>query len=75
MDESTCQRRWLTIYLNLGEDVIINTWYNHRNNSIQKIQGDDYTNYNPFRFVGSDRQAARIGDDFLVFGEGKHACP
>ncbi|KAJ8656501.1 hypothetical protein O0I10_007824 [Lichtheimia ornata] len=58
-----------------GEDVIINTWYNHRNNSIQKIQGDDYTNYNPFRFVGSDRQAARIGDDFLVFGEGKHACP
>ncbi|KAI9312752.1 cytochrome P450 [Dichotomocladium elegans] len=59
-----------------GEDVIVNLWFNHRDTATQRTTDKtDLDNFHPYRFVGEDRAASKIGDDFLVFGEGKHSCP
>lgn len=58
-----------------GEDIIINQWYNHRSAEIQKDKESDHNSFQPFRYVGLDRQSTKIGEDFLMFGMGAHACP
>lgn len=61
--------------LSLGHDVLINMWGNHRDAKIQRDTIGDHHDFKPFRFVGLDRQSTKIGDDFLMFGQGRHACP
>ncbi|CDH58715.1 predicted protein [Lichtheimia corymbifera JMRC:FSU:9682] len=58
-----------------GDDVIINAYTNHTNPEIQCDGVGDYHEFKPFRFVEKGRQATRVGDDFLFFGQGQHACP
>ncbi|KAJ8660802.1 hypothetical protein O0I10_003445 [Lichtheimia ornata] len=58
-----------------GHDVLINMWGNHRDAKIQRDTIGDHHDFKPFRFVGLDRQSTKIGDDFLMFGQGRHACP
>lgn len=36
---------------------------------------DDLTTFQPFRFVGHDKQVTKAGKDYLAFGMGRHACP
>ncbi|OAD73715.1 CYP5311 protein, partial [Phycomyces blakesleeanus NRRL 1555(-)] len=57
-----------------GEEVLIDIWKNHRD---PEIQNDlkDVEQFKPFRFVSSEKQATKVGEDFLVFGMGRHACP
>ncbi|KAI9249141.1 cytochrome P450 [Phascolomyces articulosus] len=50
-------------------DVLINTWHNHHQG------GDDIGEFNPFRYVDTGYPATKVGDNYLVFGEGRHACP
>ncbi|KAG0227805.1 cytochrome P450 [Mortierella sp. GBAus27b] len=38
-------------------------------------QGEDTTEFRPWRFVGKSKAATKAGADFLPFGMGKHACP
>ncbi|CAO3627512.1 unnamed protein product [Cunninghamella blakesleeana] len=57
-----------------GETVFANTYGNHIDASLQK-NIDDLKNYKPFRFVDAEKNSAKIGDDYLFFGMGKHACP
>ncbi|CAO3650548.1 unnamed protein product [Cunninghamella blakesleeana] len=57
-----------------GESVYINTFANHTDPTIQKTF-DDLTSYDPLRFVNTKKKSTKIGEDFLFFGMGKHACP
>ncbi|CAO3627508.1 unnamed protein product [Cunninghamella blakesleeana] len=57
-----------------GESAYINIYANHTDPNVQKTI-DDLKIYNPFRFVNAEKNSAKIGDDFLFFGMGKHACP
>ncbi|RUP51805.1 cytochrome P450 [Jimgerdemannia flammicorona] len=41
----------------------------------EELQGPDPENFNPWRFVNKNKQASKVGMDFLRFGMGKHACP
>ncbi|RUO96095.1 cytochrome P450 [Jimgerdemannia flammicorona] len=41
----------------------------------EELQGPDPENFNPWRFVNKNKQATKVGVDFLRFGMGKHACP
>ncbi|RUP47566.1 cytochrome P450 [Jimgerdemannia flammicorona] len=41
----------------------------------EELQGPDPENFNPWRFVNKNKQASKVGIDFLRFGMGKHACP
>ncbi|KAG2219510.1 hypothetical protein INT45_002827, partial [Circinella minor] len=50
-------------------DILINLWYNHHNGN------DDLEEFKPFRYVDSGYPSTKVGDNYLVFGEGKHACP
>ncbi|KAG2224161.1 hypothetical protein INT45_000176 [Circinella minor] len=56
-------------------DVLVNFWANHRDKELQKDTIGNHDKFEPFRYVGMGRPSTKIGDDFLVFGEGKHACP
>ncbi|KAI9257383.1 cytochrome P450 [Phascolomyces articulosus] len=58
-----------------GHDVLVNFWMNHRDTDLQKDTIGNYNKFEPFRYVDMHRPATKIGDDFLVFGEGRHACP
>ncbi|KAI8147964.1 cytochrome P450 [Fennellomyces sp. T-0311] len=57
-----------------GHDVYINAWFNHHDSSYEDATGDR-NEFKPFRFVNAGRPSTKVGDDFLLFGEGKHACP
>lgn len=57
-----------------GESVYINTYANHIDPTVQKTI-DDLKEYKPFRFINTGKNSTKIGDDFLTFGMGKHACP
>ncbi|CAO3627496.1 unnamed protein product [Cunninghamella blakesleeana] len=57
-----------------GELVYINVFGNHTDPSLQKVV-DDLKVYKPYRFVNAEKNAAKIGDDFVFFGMGKRACP
>ncbi|KAK3817519.1 MAG: cytochrome P450 [Benniella sp.] len=54
-----------------GQSVIINMKSAHHGPD----QGDDVTEFRPWRFVGKAKSATKAGADFLPFGMGKHACP
>lgn len=59
-----------------GEYVLINTWYNHTADDIQHDNSGGFSDFQPFRYANlQDRQSTKIGDDYLIFGLGKHACP
>ncbi|KAI8147549.1 cytochrome P450 [Fennellomyces sp. T-0311] len=58
-----------------GDNVLLNVWSNHRDSNLQRDIHGNHDTFEPFRFVNTDRPATKIGDDYLVFGEGKHACP
>lgn len=59
-----------------GEYIIINSWYNHRAEEVQQDNTDDHFEFQPFRYANlPDRQATKIGSDYLIFGLGKNACP
>ncbi|KAG2223854.1 hypothetical protein INT45_012727, partial [Circinella minor] len=58
------------------QDVYINYWYNHRDSSYKGATADvELTEFKPYRFVDTGRPSTKVSDDFLLFGEGKHACP
>lgn len=40
-----------------------------------ELQGPDPREFNAWRFLGTDKGAARIGPDMIAFGLGRHACP
>ncbi|KAI9268108.1 cytochrome P450 [Phascolomyces articulosus] len=59
-------------------DVLINSWYNQQSNSwdaMKKDKNEDRTKFTPLRYVNSGYPSTKVSDDYLVFGEGKHACP
>ncbi|KAI9250550.1 cytochrome P450 [Phascolomyces articulosus] len=67
-------------------DVLINFWHNHHNKKEGKYNDvdskhidvneyDDLAEFKPFRYVNTGYPSTKVGDDYLVFGEGKHACP
>lgn len=59
-----------------GEYVLINTWYNHTADDIQHDNSGGFSDFQPFRYANlRDRLSTKIGDDYLIFGLGKHACP
>ncbi|KAI9268107.1 cytochrome P450, partial [Phascolomyces articulosus] len=60
-----------------GEDVLINSWYNQQYDGWEDYKeiNDDRSEFKPYRFLNTGRPSTKIGDDYLVFGEGKHACP
>jgi cytochrome P450 len=36
---------------------------------------DNLTTFEPFRFVNQDKNSTKVGEDYVFFGMGKHACP
>ena len=56
---------------------MINSWYNQQNDEWvdYKDQFGSRADFHPYRFLNSGRPSTKISDDYLVFGEGKHACP
>ncbi|KAF9573969.1 hypothetical protein EC968_007655 [Mortierella alpina] len=38
-------------------------------------QGEEVTEFRPWRFVGKPKAATKVGADYLPFGMGRHACP
>ena len=62
--------------LKIGGDVLINAWYNQQSNSWDELSTvGDRSEFKPYRYVKSGYPSTKVGDDYLVFGEGKHACP
>ncbi|KAF8930583.1 hypothetical protein BGZ58_008168 [Dissophora ornata] len=59
------------IVISKGSSVIINMRSVHQSPE----QGEDVTEFRPWRFVGKTKAATKTGSDFLAFGIGKHACP
>nr|ATF27934.1 steroid 11 beta hydroxylase [Absidia caerulea] len=57
-----------------GERAYVNAYSNHRDGTIQKVT-DNLKSFEPYRFVNQDRNSTKIGEDFIFFGMGKHACP
>ncbi|KAI8394317.1 cytochrome P450 [Radiomyces spectabilis] len=57
-----------------GEEVLINVWQNHKQN-FSKNSNEDYSKYVPMRFLGQDKQATKVSEEYLFFGLGRHACP
>ncbi|KAF9355986.1 hypothetical protein BGX34_010163 [Mortierella sp. NVP85] len=55
-----------------GSKVIVNMHSVHQNGS---LQGEDPTEFRPWRFVGKSKAATKASSDFLAFGMGRHACP
>ncbi|KAI8580337.1 hypothetical protein K450DRAFT_238040 [Umbelopsis ramanniana AG] len=55
-----------------GEHIYFNSWDVSR---ATDLQGEDAEDFQPWRFVQSNKQAVRIGEDHITFGMGKHACP
>ena len=51
-------------------DVLINLWHNHHEG-----EDPDMGEFKPFRYVNTRYPASKVADNYLVFGEGKHACP
>jgi cytochrome P450 len=50
-----------------GESAVINMKYAHHGPE----QGEDVTEFNPWRFVGKPKAATKVGTDFLSFGMGR----
>ncbi|KAG0293723.1 hypothetical protein BGZ98_002054 [Dissophora globulifera] len=54
-----------------GNIVIMNLLSAHYGSD----QGEDVSEFRPWRFVGKSKAASKAGADFLPFGMGKHGCP
>ncbi|KAF9897486.1 hypothetical protein BX616_005516 [Lobosporangium transversale] len=59
------------IMISKGSTVIINTRPAHQSSE----NGEDVTEFRPWRFVGKNKAATKVGMDYLPFGMGRHACP
>nr|ANH61882.1 CYP5311B1 [Absidia caerulea] len=57
-----------------GENVFINFYANHHDEKLQKV-ADNLGKFEPYRFVNQDKNSTKVGEDFVFFGMGKHACP
>ncbi|KAF9355985.1 hypothetical protein BGX34_010162 [Mortierella sp. NVP85] len=55
-----------------GTRVTCNGWSVHQT---QETQGEDPTEFRPFRYVGKNKAATKAAPDFLPFGLGRHVCP
>ncbi|KAG0242724.1 hypothetical protein BGW41_003620 [Actinomortierella wolfii] len=55
-----------------GRTVASNLRSTHRD---EDLQGADPKEFRPWRFVGKNKSATKVGPDFLNFGMGKHGCP
>ncbi|GJJ75559.1 hypothetical protein EMPS_07917 [Entomortierella parvispora] len=60
------------MYISEGAKVIINNHSVHQN---MEMQGEDVSDFRPWRFVGKTKNATKAATDYLPFGMGKHACP
>ncbi|KAF8934047.1 cytochrome P450 [Dissophora ornata] len=40
-----------------------------------ETQGEDPTEFRPWRFLGTKKSATKPSAEFLIFGMGRHACP
>ncbi|KAI8144566.1 cytochrome P450 [Fennellomyces sp. T-0311] len=58
-------------------DVLVNSWYNQQFDGWTDYKDDvgSRAEFHPYRFLNTGRPSTKVGDDYLVFGEGKHACP
>ncbi|CAO3620605.1 unnamed protein product [Cunninghamella echinulata] len=57
-----------------GEYVYVSTFTNNNDPEIQNSL-DDLQEYKPLRFLNTGKISTKIGEDFLPFGQGPHACP
>ncbi|ORX50564.1 cytochrome P450 [Hesseltinella vesiculosa] len=55
-----------------GDEVYINFWHLHFHYPSKDEK--PLNEFNPFRHVG-DKSVTKVGEDFVSFGMGKHACP
>ncbi|KAF9956802.1 hypothetical protein BGZ72_002442 [Mortierella alpina] len=55
-----------------GSKAIINMASVHQN---AEVQGEDPTEFKPWRFMGKAKTATKVSSDFLPFGIGRHSCP
>ncbi|KAG0211434.1 hypothetical protein BGX28_007926 [Mortierella sp. GBA30] len=60
------------LVISKGKKVMVNTRSLHQD---YNLQGEDPTEFRPWRFVGKSKSATKVATDFLPFGMGKHACP
>ncbi|KAF9963473.1 hypothetical protein BGZ70_007392 [Mortierella alpina] len=60
------------ITIRKGRKVMINVQSVHQS---YDMQGEDPTEFRPWRFIGKSKAATKASTDFLPFGMGKHACP
>ncbi|KAG0211435.1 hypothetical protein BGX28_007927 [Mortierella sp. GBA30] len=60
------------VVIRKGMKIILNMRSLHQD---YDLQGEDPTEFRPWRFVGKSKAATKVATDFLVFGMGKHACP
>ncbi|KAF9911343.1 hypothetical protein EC991_003908 [Linnemannia zychae] len=55
-----------------GQMVVANL---HSLHQTHEYQGEDPTEFRPWRFLGKAKAATKAATDFLPFGMGRHACP
>ncbi|KAF9967740.1 hypothetical protein BGZ70_008401 [Mortierella alpina] len=55
-----------------GSKAIINMASVHQN---AEVQGEDPTEFQPWRFIGKAKTATKVSSEFLPFGIGRHSCP
>ncbi|KAF9288598.1 hypothetical protein BGZ68_010898 [Mortierella alpina] len=60
------------ITIHKGRKIMINVHSLHQN---YDMQGEDPTEFRPWRFIGKSKAATKASTDFITFGMGKHACP
>ncbi|KAI8342479.1 cytochrome P450 [Chlamydoabsidia padenii] len=57
-----------------GESAFVNHYANHHDETLQKVS-DNIDMFEPYRYVNQGRNSTKLGEDFILFGMGKHACP
>ncbi|KAG0313997.1 hypothetical protein BGZ99_008436 [Dissophora globulifera] len=60
------------VVISKGSKAIINM---RSINQDSGMQGEDPTEFQPWRFVGKPKSATKASGDYLAFGMGRHACP
>ncbi|KAG0211436.1 hypothetical protein BGX28_007928 [Mortierella sp. GBA30] len=55
-----------------GRKIMVNIRSLHQD---YDLQGEDPTEFRPWRFVGKAKSATKVAPDLMSFGMGKHACP
>ncbi|KAI9248824.1 cytochrome P450 [Phascolomyces articulosus] len=58
-----------------GQNILLNGWINHRDDELQKDNLGNYDTFEPFRHIGTNHTVTKTGNDFLLFGVGRHVCP